>query len=407
MFGGQLRQHRHQSLVERRRVQVGQQHDECAPPEPALHRRDRRRQHRIRRARAAAAPSRRPDAPAARCATRCRRRRGCTRSWAMKSTWSPARDAKRGQQQCGVHRPVQPRPAARVGRGRVDADAARRRASGVEHDDDPTVAFGPPGPDHDIGAARGGPPVDRAHVVAHDILAQRVELGALPADQQRAACRRARAAGPAATADACATGTAAGPGSATARGANAAGRPGPAARSSARSPRPTRWSPRRTRSQRRCRPECVVPQRGRRRACAARRARCGGQASRSWPRNRRPTGVVDHQTGVDLLAEPGGRVAGRAERQRAGAGGQRRRRQPPPAPAPPASTAKAVAGQARSTIGRTADQRHSPARPVRITSAAPEPRPGSRRARRRGSRLRARPPAAARPGAAASGGPWP
>ena len=92
---------------------------------------------------------------------------------------------QRSQQQCGVHRPVQARPAARVAGGRVDADAPRRRAAGVEHQHHPPVALGPPRPHHHVGPPRGGPPVDRPDVVADHVLAQRVELGALSADQHR------------------------------------------------------------------------------------------------------------------------------------------------------------------------------------------------------------------------------
>ena len=90
---------------------------------------------------------------------------------------------QRGQQQCGIHRPVQPWPAARVASRRVDADPARRRASGVQHDHHAAVALRTPGPHHDVCAPRRGAPVDRAHVVADHVLAQRVELGALAADQ--------------------------------------------------------------------------------------------------------------------------------------------------------------------------------------------------------------------------------
>ena len=44
---------------------------------------------------------------------------------------------------------------------------------------------GPPGAHHDVGAARGGAPVDGPDVVADDVFTQRVEFGALPADQHR------------------------------------------------------------------------------------------------------------------------------------------------------------------------------------------------------------------------------
>ncbi len=65
------------------------------------------------------------------------------------------------------------------------ADAAGRGAAGVEDDQDAAVAFGAPGPDDHVRAAGGGTPVDRAHVVAHDVLAQGVELRALAAHQGR------------------------------------------------------------------------------------------------------------------------------------------------------------------------------------------------------------------------------
>src|SRR5262249_32023967 len=57
--------------------------------------------------------------------------------------------------------------------------------SGVEHDHHAPVAFGSPRADHDVGATRGCAPVDRAYVVADDILTQRIEFGSLPADQRR------------------------------------------------------------------------------------------------------------------------------------------------------------------------------------------------------------------------------
>ena len=108
-----------------------------------------------------------------------------TRSWARKSTWSPARDASAANSRAAsIDQSSRGQPAG-IGGGRVDADATRRRAPGVEHDHHAPVAFGPPGADHDVGAARGGAPVDRAHVVADDILTQRVEFGSLPAYQRR------------------------------------------------------------------------------------------------------------------------------------------------------------------------------------------------------------------------------
>ena len=89
------------------------------------------------------------------------------------------------QQQCGVHRPVQPGPPRGIGRGRIDTDTTRRHATGVEHDHDSPVAFWPPRADHDVGATRGCAPVDGADVIADDILTQRIEFSALPAYQRR------------------------------------------------------------------------------------------------------------------------------------------------------------------------------------------------------------------------------
>ena len=51
-------------------------------------------------------------------------------------------------------------------------DPARRRAARVEHDEHSAVTLGAPRSDDDVGAARGCPPVDGAHVVAHDIFAK-------------------------------------------------------------------------------------------------------------------------------------------------------------------------------------------------------------------------------------------
>ena len=87
----------------------------------------------------------------------------------------PGPGRERGEQQRGVHRRVQPRDAA---------DPAGRGPAGVQHDDDPPVPLGPPGPHHHVPAAGRRPPVDRADVVADDVLAQRVELGARPAQHR-------------------------------------------------------------------------------------------------------------------------------------------------------------------------------------------------------------------------------
>ena len=184
MLGRQLRQYRHQPLVERRRVQIGHQHHQRTPADASLHgghhrggvrlhQRGLQRGHRIHQLCEQLGARRvehaRPVHPVV--------------GEEVDMVAGPRR--QRGQQQCGVHRPVQPRPATRVGGGGVDADAARRRAAGVQDDDHPTVALGPPRAHHDVGTTRGGAPVDGSDVVADDILTQRIEFGALAADQHR------------------------------------------------------------------------------------------------------------------------------------------------------------------------------------------------------------------------------
>ena len=83
---------------------------------------------------------------------------------------------QRGEQQRGVHRGVEPRHVL---------DPAGRGPRGVEHQHHAAVPLGLPGADHDVAVAGAGPPVDRADVVAADVLAQRVELGALAAHPDR------------------------------------------------------------------------------------------------------------------------------------------------------------------------------------------------------------------------------
>jgi hypothetical protein len=61
---------------------------------------------------------------------------------------------------------------------------SRGVAAGVDDDHDAAIALGPPRAHHEIvgsRAARGGAPVDGAHIVAAHVLAQRVELGTLAA----------------------------------------------------------------------------------------------------------------------------------------------------------------------------------------------------------------------------------
>ena len=118
---------------------------------------------------------RRQQSAAAGPSTRARTRR----STASRSTRSPARVGERREQQRGVHRGVQPRrvadpPGARSGRCRGRCSTRRSRSGRQVRT---TTSAG----------AGGGPPVDRADVVALDVVAQRVELGALPAHPHRRA----------------------------------------------------------------------------------------------------------------------------------------------------------------------------------------------------------------------------
>ena len=52
---------------------------------------------------------------------------------------------------------------------------------GVDHEDDPAVLLGLPGAHDEVSSTSRGPPVDRAHVVALDVVAEAVELRALTA----------------------------------------------------------------------------------------------------------------------------------------------------------------------------------------------------------------------------------
>ena len=184
MLGGQLRQHRHQALVERRRVQIRQQDHQGPLPDPPSHRghhragvgfhqRGLQRRHRVHQLREKFAARRVVDAGA-----------GHPVVGDEVDVVARAR-CQRGEQERGVHRPIQSGPATGITGSRVHPDAAGRRAAGVEHDDDPTVALGPPRPHHHVCAPGGGAPVDGSDVVADDIFAQRIEFGALAADQHR------------------------------------------------------------------------------------------------------------------------------------------------------------------------------------------------------------------------------
>ena len=107
------------------------------------------------------------------------------RSWARKSTWSPAREASAASSSAASSdQSSRGQPPGSPGGG-VHAHPAGGRAASVEDDDHSPVAFGSPGADHDVRTPRGGAPVDGPDVVADDVLPQRVELGALATDQNR------------------------------------------------------------------------------------------------------------------------------------------------------------------------------------------------------------------------------
>ena len=355
MLGRQLRQHRHQTLVERRCVQIGHQHHQRAPTNAALHgghdrggvrfdQRGLQRRHRVdqlgEQFGAGGIEHARPADPVVGeevdvvAGPRCQRR----------------------QQQRRVHRPVQPRPAAGVRGGGVDADAARRRAAGVEHDDHPAVAFGPPGAHHDVGAARGGAPVDGPDVVTDDVLAQRVELGALATDQhghhavelpqlgqprRQMLTRQERrqdadlprhpmGALPARKAER----------SDRARGDHRRLLVAPADRPQHRSPTRIRW------------PAAISSAwvRGSARAL-------GGHASRTWPRNRRRPAFSIVSSASTGLAQPRRGLPEPDETQPTGSWRPTRRRPPPPPPAGRAARRKPL--QAR-VIARSAARRSAP-----------------------------------------------
>jgi hypothetical protein len=92
---------------------------------------------------------------------------------------------QRGQQQRGVHRPIQPGPSAGISGGGIHPDATGRRAAGIEHDDHSAIPLRAPRPHHHVCTPCGRAPIDRADVVTDDVFAQRIEFGALPPDQNR------------------------------------------------------------------------------------------------------------------------------------------------------------------------------------------------------------------------------
>ncbi len=182
VLGRELGQHRQQPLVESARVEVGQQHDQRATPGSAEDRGNHCSsvgfdQRRLQRSHCV-------DQPGQQFGSRHAEYAGPGHPVVRQEVdvVTSSRGESR-QQQSGVHRPIQPGPTGWIDGRRIDTDPAGSRAPGIEHDDDPPITFGSPGPHHDVGSTGGGAPVDRADVVTDDILSQRVEFGALPPRQ--------------------------------------------------------------------------------------------------------------------------------------------------------------------------------------------------------------------------------
>ena len=304
---------------------------------------------------------------------------------------------QRRQQQGGVHR--------RVESGYV-VDPAGRRTRGVEHQHHPAVALGLPGADHDDAVARARPPVDRADVVAADVLAQRVELRPLPAHPHRGPAVELAQPGQPAGQVLAGLERRQRPHHALDRSGSAAGRRARAGPRS-RTVTPTaRRSPRRrgssgvrstARSPGPSASGCRLPE-----APAV-----GCQASRSTPRTRRRDAFVREQPGLGRVRRAGpcrpAGARGRAPPAAARAAGRRATSRPT------ASThSHTVPMDGRSTTGTTPEQeqQRDPAgdRHQVPISAAPAPSRARTRAPGRRRRPRARPRGAARAGAPASRG---
>ena len=286
------------------------------------------------------------------------------------------------------------RPGRRPAR-RAPPAAARRRCAASRRGPSPTrpaevrpvsstsstwrSRSGPPRAHHHVGGARARPPVDRAHVVADDVLAQRVELGALAADHRRRA--PVELAQPRQPAGQVLAGAERRQDPHASTGRPARGLPGGAARAG---------RARRTRDEVAGAVAASGRAQGHRRAGAApgrqvegepvggeRRAE-GGQASRTRPRARRrrravlPT--VEHDVGGD--AEPDRRSRRRAAGSARGA--------MPPGRGPPRR-------------GRAGRQWRRARRPTTVRATGDDPRPtGWRAGRGRPVRAISRPPRAQR-----------
>ena len=182
-------QHGQQALLDGGRVERGEQHDQralpgaapapCAtmPPQSVSTSAGSSGAIALRPARAAGP---RPRRPSTRRAPAGRRRAG-------RPGRRPGRPARRAAARRPSRRPAgaRRRPGPAAVRPVSSTSRTRRSRSGRQVR---TI---------DVGRAGGGPPVDRADVVAGDVLAQRVELGALARAPAARYGRRARAAGPA------------------------------------------------------------------------------------------------------------------------------------------------------------------------------------------------------------------
>ena len=268
----------------------------------------------------------------------------------------------------------------------------------------PPVALGLPGADHDVAVAGAGPPVDGADVVAADVLAQRVELGALAAHPHRRPAVEVAQPGQPAEAGACGTRTAAAtrtapghlagalPGGQAERAEAAHGDPGGAQVAAA------------VGRQRRAQQHPVAGARGRSRCRLPVAPAVGCQASRSTPADPPARRCWRRRASVDVgwpsrTGPTGRRVT--VEQRRAAARAARRRR-----------PAAATASSHSHTVPRGRAQ-HAPRTHARAAAAAGR-RPVSIVHRQRGTgtepsarcehladrrRPRARPRAAARAGA--------
>ena len=175
VVGDEHRQHREQALLDRGRLERGEQAHQRSLPAEGLHRAGEGRP--VGLGDLGYRPAEGVLEPAGRVAGTREPQPRADAPVAGHDVDAVSRSSgERGEQQRGLHRGVQA--------GYV-VDAAGGDPRGVEHQDDAPVALGLPGADHDVAVARRGAPVDGADVVAADVLAQRVELRALAAHAHR------------------------------------------------------------------------------------------------------------------------------------------------------------------------------------------------------------------------------